>query len=207
MTTTFSNDVRIQGDLKVTGSIPKPNRSDLVQDNNQVYTVPLTQFRVHDALHTNLPGTAADDDLALATGTLGTDAPKLSAGDLKAAGATTRYGRVQVPLPPEYQDGETVTLRVSAGMETTVADTSATVDVECYEVDREGGVGSDLCTTSAQDINSLTFANADFTITPTGLSAGDLLDIRLAVAVNDAATGTAVTAVIGQVELLLDIKG
>lgn len=200
-------DLRVTGDLQVDGSIPTVDRSDLAQDANQVYGIPLTLLRVHDALQTNLPGTSATDDLGLSTGTLGTDSPKVTTGDLKAAGATTRYARLQFALPPEYDDGNTVTVRISAGMETTVADGTATVDVEAYKCDREGAVGSDICATAAQSINSLTFANKDFTITPTGLSAGDMLDIRIAVAVNDGSTVTAVIATIGAVELLLDIKG
>jgi len=204
----ISGDVRITGDLQVDGTMPTVERNDLAQDSNQVYQVPLTEFRVHDAVQTNLPGTAAADDLGLVTGTLGTDAPTIQTGDLKSAGATTRYARAQLALPPEYVDGESVTLRLSAGMKTTVADTSCTVDVEAYASDREGAVGSDLCSTAAQSINDdLVLENVDFTITPTGLSAGDLLDVRIAIACNDASTGTAVIGVIGAVELLLDVKG
>jgi hypothetical protein len=92
-------------------------------------------------------------------------------------------------------------------METTGASASATLDVEVDKSDRAAGLGSDLCATAAQTINSLTFANKDFTITPTGLSAGDVLDVRLTVTVTDSATATAVTASIGAVEFLVDIKG
>jgi hypothetical protein len=63
--------------------------------------------------------------------------------------------------------GETITLRLSAGMLTTVASSSCTVDVEMYLTNRESLVsGSDLCATSATTINSLTFANKDFTHHP-----------------------------------------
>jgi hypothetical protein len=53
----------------------------------------------------------------------------------------------------------------------------------------------------------VTFADKNFEITATGLSPGDQLDIRITVAVVDAATGTAVEAALGAVELCLDIKG
>src|SRR5574338_320399 len=66
------------------------------------YSVPLTAFRVWDALQTNLPGTSATDDLGLITGTFGTDAVYIGTSDLKAAGATSRYARVLIPLPPNY---------------------------------------------------------------------------------------------------------
>lgn len=93
-------------------------------------------------------------------------------------------------------------------MVTTVSDGTATLDVEVYKVGRDSLVsGSDICSTGATDINSTTFADKEFVITPTGLSAGDMLDIRIAVAVNDAATGTAVDAAIAAAEALLSIRG
>jgi hypothetical protein len=92
-------------------------------------------------------------------------------------------------------------------MATTVASVSCTVDVECYELDKVGGISADLCTTAATTINSLVFADKAFTITPTTLSAGDVLDVRITIAVNDAATATAVTPTIAGIDLLCDIKG
>lgn len=203
----FDGDVRITGNLTVDGNLPTVARADIAQDANRVFVIPMTSCRVWDAPQTLLPGTAANDDLGLVRGTLGTNSLVLSAGDLKAAGATTRYAGLQIPIPAEYDAGESLTLRLSAGMQTTVADNSATVDVQVYKADREGAVGSDLCATSVQGINSLTFSDKDFVITPTGLAPGDLLDVRIAVAVNDAATATAVTAAIGAVELLADVRG
>ena len=96
---------------------------------------------------------------------------------------------------------------MSAGMTTTVASASATLDVQAYKADRESGVGADICATAAIDINSTSWANRDFTITATSLSPGDVLDVRIAVAVVDSATGTAVIASIGAIELLCDIRG
>ncbi|GIW81489.1 MAG: hypothetical protein KatS3mg105_3296 [Gemmatales bacterium] len=180
-------------------------RSKLAQRVLGIDHVPLTRCRVWDALHTNLPGTPAADDLGLVTGTLGTDAPRIETGDLKAAGPTTRYCRFQVALPEDYEAGETINLVVYAGMRTTVADVSATLDAEAYLVNKTtGGVGSDLVTTSAIDINQLNPAKRTFTINPSGLVAGDLLDIRLAIAINDAATATAVIGVIAAIELHSD---
>jgi hypothetical protein len=92
-------------------------------------------------------------------------------------------------------------------MQTTIADTSCTADVECYESDKEASIGSDLCTTAATSINSTTFADYDFTITASGLVSGDILDVRLTIACNDAATATAVIPTIGAVTFVLDIKG
>lgn len=203
------DDVRISGALviKETGISAQTRASILKQDALAIFPVNMMDLRVWDAIQTNLPGTAATDDLALIGTTFGSTAPRITAGDCKALGATTRYARFMVELPECYEAGETVTLSLSAGVVTTVASVSCTVDVECYKIDKIGGIGSDLCTTSATTINSLVFAAKSFTITSSGLVAGDVLDIRLTIAVNDAATATAVTPTIAAVDLLCDIKG
>jgi hypothetical protein len=203
------DDVRISGTLaiKETGVSAQTRTSILKQDALAIFPVNMTDMRVWDAIQTNLPGTAAADDLALIGTTFGSTAPRITAGDCKALGATSRYARFMVELPECYEAGETVTLSLSAGMVTTVASVSCTVDVECYKIDKITGIGSDLCTTSATTINSLVFAAKSFTITPSGLTAGDVLDVRLTIAVNDAATATAVTPTIAAIDLLCDIKG
>jgi len=56
-------------------------------------------------------------------------------------------------------------------------------------------------------MNSLTFADLDFSLTSAALSAGDKILIRIEIACNDSASGTAVIGVIGDAQILLDIKG
>lgn len=202
----FNGDCRITGNLQVDGSMPTIQRSELQQDTNKEFAIPLTDLRVWDALTSLLPASSANDDLGLSSGTFGTDAPKVTTGDVKAAGCT-RYARCLVPIPIEYDDGQTLTLRVSAGMETTVADGSANLDAEIYKHDREGSIGSDICNTAQQNMNDTAFADFDFEITPTGLVGGDILDIRLKIAIVDSSTGTAVIGTIGAIELLADVKG
>lgn len=179
----------------------------LKQTDNAIFPIPWDSLRVWDSYHTNLPGTAAADDLALIGGTFGSAPPLVQAGDLKAAGATSRYARFQVIMPECYVAAETVTLIFSAGMKTTVADTTCTLDVEAYRIDKDSAIGSDLCTTSATTINSLVFADKTFTINAASLSAGDVMDVRITIACNDAATGTAVTPTIAGMDLVCDIKG
>jgi len=205
----FPAGIDVTGDLIVRGNIqPAVERSSLLQYNAQVYQIPLTSAKIWDAAQTNLPGTAATDDLEINTGTWGTNVPSIQTNDLKAAGATTRYALFEVATPPEYVAGQTVTLRASAGMLTTIADTSATLDFEAYITDREGLVsGSDLVSTAFTSINSLTFADYSFTLTPTTIDPGQKILIRMAIAVNDGATGTAVIGSVGALELLLDTQG
>jgi len=182
-------------------------RSEIALESNAVYALPLEQWRTWDAMATNLPGTPATDDLGLVTGTLGTDFPSLQTGDLKTAGATTRYAACTVTLPPEYEAGSTIKIRASAGMVTTISDGTATIDFECYPSDEDATASADIVSTSAASINSLTFANKDFTVTGTNRNPGDQFQIRVAIAVTDTASGTAVIGCAAKVSLLLSVRG
>lgn len=181
-------------------------RAKLTQEDLSAVGIPLHDMRVWDDLNALLPGTAATDDLAFIEGTWGTDAATLQSSDGKATTVTQR-ARFMVSLGNEYVAGETVQIRVRGGMITTISDTTATVDLEVYVNDGDGGVGADLCATAAQDINSLTKSNNDFTITSASLVHGDVLDVRMTVAITDGATGTAVIGEISNIKLLRDIKG
>lgn len=203
---------QVAGDLQVTGQLIMGDvlpgvitRSDLVAETMR-QKLSLTDFRVWDAVQTNLPGTAATDDLGLVGGTFGSGGPSIQSRDLKATSGTG-YARIFARVPPEYVAGSNLTLRVHAGAITTVANGTLTIDFEVYRSNDETGIGTDLCATAAQSINSLTFADKDFTITGATLSPGDTLDIRVAIAISDSGTGTAVIGAFGGVELRTSSKG
>lgn len=202
-TLTVTGETRLLGDI-----LPGPTRAQLRQENLAPFVIPLTAWRVWDGAMGVLPGTPAGDDLGLVGGTFGTASPTLQTKDEKAnATPTASYARTVERIPIEYVAAQTVTLRIHAGMITSIADQSATVDAVVYEADKESGISADLCTTAAQDCNSLTMADFDFTITPAALVAGDILDIRIALTLDDDATGTVVSGIIGYVALLCDVKG
>lgn len=197
-----------QGNMTITGNIlPAISRLKLATDQSAVHLIPWEAWRTWDAYATNLPGTAASDDLGLINGTWATNTPSIQAGDLKAAGATTRRAACVVQIPPNFVTGGTVKIRAHAGMKTTVADVSCTIDFEAYRSDKEDGVGSDLVTTAATTVNSTSEADKDFTVDSATLLPGDYLHIRMSIACNDGATATAVIPFVGAVALLLDIQG
>lgn len=184
----------------ITGAVA---RTQLTQDDLKPYAIPLASVKTWDAMATNIPAAGANDDLGLVTGTLATDVPTLQSGDGKAT-TITRYAGFYVPVPAEYVDGETITIVFNAGMKTTVSDTSAILDLEAYRV---GAPTVDVCATAQQSINSLTAADKSFTITPTGVVAGELLFCRVKIAITDGATGTAVIGKINSITAKFDVKG
>lgn len=181
-------------------------RGDWKLEELAAHTVDLTSLRVHDALDTNLPSTAANDDMALVTGTPGTNAPTLQGVDFGGASTDEKAGFC-FPLPLNYASGETITIRCHAGMLTTVSDGTATLDCEVWPDDGDGTVSSDICATAAQDINSLTLADIDFSITPTGLSAGDMLFVRLTFGGSDTGNAGVMIPTITKISVLLDSRG
>lgn len=195
--TVLTGDVFITGNLEIGGTLPDYPRTDLTQDT-LLFDLPLEKWRIFDAFATPLAVTALSaDDLSLVGGTHGTDAPMIST--LNIAGAnSTKYARCTFRLPPEYVSGETVTLYAHAGMKTAAASVSCAIDFAVYELNSTtaGSVvsGSDICATAAQSINSTTWATFAFTITPTDLIAGDVLDILLSIAYNDGGAGTVIGA-------------
>lgn len=207
---TVNGDLNVGGSIRVSGSISPPiaKANILALAELQAFPIPLTDFRVWDAMQTLLPGTPSADDLGLVGGTFGTATPSIRTEDLKTLGATNKRARFLIQLPWEYIAGESITLRFKAGMITTVAGTSATLDCEAYKLqdDPDDAIGSDLVATAATTMNSLVFANIDFVITPTSLSPGDILDVRLTMAINDGASGTAVIGGLTNAKLLADVR-
>jgi len=207
-----TDTLTVQQRLNLTGDIGNRvtpiDRTELIQADNVVFPIPFTDWRIHDAIHSPLPGTSAADDLGLYGGAVfGTDAPLIRTYDVKAAGAVTLYALAFVKVPESYVAGQTFSLRFGAGMVTTIADTTATIDVQAQRIGKDNTLGSDICATVAQSINSLTFANKTFAITPSTLEPGDVLQVRVAIAVNDAASGAAVIAAFASSDVVCDIKG
>ncbi len=149
------------------------------------------------------------DDLQYVSGTYGSVVPYVGTPDLKAAGASTRYARCLITIPHDFEGyPESLTIRCVAGMKTTIADVTATIDVEAWRVDGDGTYGAaDLVSTVGPvTMNSVTAANKDFVLLTSTLAAGDVIDVRITIAVNDAATVGAVIGALWQLELLADLR-
>lgn len=204
-------DISVSGKVYLNGTagsrITELENADMKAEGSILEAIPFDILRVHDAFQTLLPTTSSSDDLGLYPGTFATSAPMVQTSDLKNAGSTTVYARFLCTVPPRYEPAGSFKIRFYAGMETTTASAAATIDLQAYKVDGEGGISADLCATSATSINSTSYGNKDFTITATTLTAGDVLDCRIAVLVNDSATATAVIGSIGKIQKVLTLRG
>ena len=179
-------------------------RSSLTTDT-QPYGVPLSAVKTHATLVAlgSAAGTPAGD-LGLTPGAHGTNTPILI-GEAASGNSKSDAGRVIFELPAEYVAGGTITVRVRAAITGNVQ-VAQTVAVAAYASDGGGGVSASLCTTAAQTVTT-SFANYDFTLTPTSRVAGDVLDILVTAAANDTG-GTANKLIqIGAVSVLLQVKG
>lgn len=180
-------------------------RGDLKQEN-KIYRVPMESLRVWDAIASFLPTTSANDDLGISSGTFGTSNTTIVTSDMKTLGAVTRYARFTFLLPPEYVDGEAFTFAIKAKT-SAVADTSSTIDVAIHESTGGSGYSGDKVSTAAQSINSASAAVKTFDVSGSSLVNGDVLDCRIAVAVNDAAGGSPVVVTISDIYFTLPVRG
>ena len=207
----FSGEITIgEGSVSNSGIATNADiaRSKLAQDV-KTYTVPLTSCRIWDAMATSLgvaAGSPSADDMGLITGVPGTAVPTLNSIDWKGVSPTEKCAFEYV-LPAEYDAANTITLRIRAAMLTTISDGTATIDANCYASNRDGVASADLVTTVAQNMKTLTPANYDFTVTPTGRAAGDRLVFVLTFGGTDTGAAGVMISEISEIELLLDVRG
>jgi hypothetical protein len=180
-------------------------RTSIVQEDAVPYPIPLEAWYLFDStIHAPLGATALSaDDMIYTYGAAGTAEPILKGTDPGGTNAT-QYARTRVTVPAEYVAGQPVSLQIVGLTGTTVADGSSTVDFNVY---RAAGPTVDICATSAQSINSLTPVTKTFTLTPTNVVPGDVLDILMTYyGIDTANVGTMVPTVSSTV-LLYSIKG
>lgn len=112
-------------------------------------------------------------------------------GNAVSGNTKTDYAQIDAVLPPWYVAGAAITVRIRAKWTTTLLTVSSLVDAE-VKVAADGTLGSDICTTAAQQVTT-SFANYNFTVTPTGRVAGETLTIRVGL-LGDDTGGTINTA-------------
>lgn len=173
-------------------------RSKLAQDALQVYATELSAWRQADQAVMGITGTAGDHFFDVAT-----NVHRL-VGNTPSSSTVTDISLFQFVIPPEYEDGETISFRAACKVDT-AADTN-TIQAEIFEANATtGAVGGDLATGGAIAVTS-SAAFKTWTITASGLVAGDRLNIKLTT-INDDADGSDGIVSIFSLDFLIDIKG
>lgn len=104
-------------------------------------------------------------------------------------------GYIPFILPENYVSGGAITIKATVDVQGAGTNGASTIDFEAYKMTlATGAVGSDLVATAAQSITT-TGTEFSFTVTPTGLVAGDKLVIKMTTSVVESAA-TAIRAVI-----------
>jgi len=185
---TFPSDVAILGSLTLsTASIINAHcsasmgleRTKLDLDDI-LFAVPLVSLRKSAAWKDALPDAPDATELGLANAS-GSPVVGTTTNGGSTASASEKALAV-FALPAEYSDGQTISVILRAKV--TVARTvSATIDLVAKQVE-DGALGADICATAAQSLTT-SYADYTFTITPTGLVAGDELALEICLATND----------------------
>lgn len=138
-------------------------------------------WRVWDALVTNLAGADGTDDLGLVTGTYLTTNPTFNV-TVATPAAAPFYARRSYTLPKDYVAGTDLVLTLN--VTETVAATTASLDANAVDQDSPT---LDIVATAAQSVVGAAATNFTFTITGTALVPGDVLDIRISITLTDVA--------------------
>ena len=163
--------------VKTANATGYASRSELTTVTDTL-AIPLTAFRKAAAIKDNLPdaGDTTSLGLAEASGSL------LLGSDANGTSVSETAG-IYIAVPYNYVAAGAVNVVIRAKITATVEDpNSQTIDLTAKELGDT--LGSDVCATSAQ-ILTTSFANYTFSITPTNLVAGDILELIVTGDAND----------------------
>lgn len=111
----------------------------------------------------------------------------------------------QYRIPYNYAAGGTLSIRVNHTLFGAGTNNGSTIDFSAYE-QADGAVGADLVSTGAQAMSKGSWTVSTFTVTPTGLIAGDILNIKLRTSVIESAAA-ALAAKIDRLEIVYQRAG
>lgn len=205
---TYPGDIQVNGTVNADRLNGKLARSNIDVELLQSFPIDVENWRIWDN-YRSLLGAPGSDDLGIGGSGVpvwATSVPYLSTSNSNAA-SLLQYARTTVKIPRTYVAGQTLKLNFAAGMLSAVCSTSALLTVEAYLSGRNTLIsGSQLVTTAAQSLNSLTFAELAYELAVGTLTAGAWLDIRILIATINA-TASAMYGTIAHSELLCNVRG
>ena len=178
-------------------------RARMIQDDLKPYPIALSTFMAVDGAAMAVSEDSSDLYRSV-SGNIHTLLGRTPASATEAAAAVTQFA-----LPAEYVSGETITVRIkSQFINGSGADSSrdSFTDLEVFK-QAAGAIGSDICATNNQSPTADdTYETFNFTVTPTGLVAGDILNLLITLScVGD--DGNPTQLQLGEVIVLCDVKG
>lgn len=173
--------------LTVTGTITGGTISPAANTFAGFLGARMGDFRKDGAWQTIVDASPGSSLLGLAATTAGVNL----VGNQASGNTKSDYAQIEMVLPAWYVPGAAISVRLRAKWSTTLLTASSKVDVE-VKVAADGTLGSDICTTAAQQVTT-SFVAYDFVVTPTGRVAGDKLVLRVAL-LGDDTGGTINTA-------------
>lgn len=179
------------------------SRARLIENALDVFSIPFTEVLGADGAELAISETGGDFYRSLGTNQM------LILGEISngtvGADVEASVGWFRFCLPSNYVTAGDITIRAGVDVVGAGALGTCTIDFSAYLQDGvEGSVGSDLVVTAATAI-SKTAANKDFTVTATGLVAGDILVIKMTTSV-DNTDSTNIQAQISRLAVLCDVK-
>lgn len=183
-------------------------RAMLTENALDIHEIPLSHFLGADGAPLAVSETAGDFFLNIGTNQMLID------GEATIDETEVSVGWFTFTLPPNYVAAGDVKVRLVAGLIDAGVNEigTCTIDLEVYKQADAGTVGSDLCATAAQPIQSAGAAIApaaiDFTVTATGLVAGDQFIVKVTSSVVETAGNgnAALNSRITKIQLLCDVK-
>lgn len=155
--------------------------------------IQLTELRRTNAMTTALATTAGTNLLGLAAA-----AGSVVSGSQTNNTSVNETASIVHILPADYVAGAPITVRARAKV-SAARFVSAQVDLVAKKI-TDGVLGADICATAAQALTT-NYTDFDFTITPTGLAAGDMLQLDFYLINNDTGGSTNGTATISELSV------
>lgn len=178
--------------------MPYVTRAQCTAETSQVMGVSLAALMNDDG--TPLAATAAAGKFGRVVGGWGTGGVVLE-GEAASGNSKTSTAHFMWFVPQNYEAGTNISFKVKARTSVVLA-TSSGLDLQAYKSDENGGVGSDLCATASQDINSATWAEYTFTVTGTTINPGDKIEFYLQCVANDATGSNSGKSQIGNIDIV-----
>ena len=181
-------------------------RAKLAEEEQAVYRIPLQDCRSNTGLVLNATG--GDTLFSIANGGIAAGTLTLKGEEAISETETTTLC-FEFAMPPEYMAAGAANIAIECKVDESGAGNATTETIDCLAWElADAGTATAILASSAQDMsaNGDVFATYTFTPTATDLVAGDKILVFIRTIVTEDA-GTAVYAVIGNIEVRLDIKG